>query len=269
MHDEACPHYEDMINNMALGHEFLLSEFGVVPRIGWHLDPFGHSSANPRLFADMGFDSWLFARIDYQDKEKRESEESMNFLWRPFSKHFGDSKQIFTATMRDHYCWLDGFFYDERWDGSDPFVADESSDVYNAEEKMQQMLNYLGEMEEDYRGNHMLLPFGCDFSFANARLNFEQMDLIIDYVNANNDQNVHLFYSTPSQYIDALNAQNLTWPVRYDDMFPYADNPMDYWTGYFTSRQKAKQEVREGQAALHAANQIYSLKALDNTTSES
>ena len=24
MHDEACPHYEDMINNMMLGHEFLL-----------------------------------------------------------------------------------------------------------------------------------------------------------------------------------------------------------------------------------------------------
>ena len=24
MHDEACTHYEDMINNMRLGHEFLL-----------------------------------------------------------------------------------------------------------------------------------------------------------------------------------------------------------------------------------------------------
>ena len=65
MHDEASPHYEDMINNMMHGHQFLKKEFGVVPRIGWHVDPFGHSNANPRLFADMGFEAWFFARLDY------------------------------------------------------------------------------------------------------------------------------------------------------------------------------------------------------------
>ena len=35
MHDEACPTYEDMINNHMIGHEFLLKEFGVKPRVGW------------------------------------------------------------------------------------------------------------------------------------------------------------------------------------------------------------------------------------------
>lgn len=35
MHDEACPIYEDMINNMMFGQEFALKEFGVKPRIGW------------------------------------------------------------------------------------------------------------------------------------------------------------------------------------------------------------------------------------------
>lgn len=69
MHDEACTHYEDIINNMVVGHDFLMKEFGVRPRIGWHLDPFGHSNANPRLFAEMGFDAWFFARLDYQDKQ--------------------------------------------------------------------------------------------------------------------------------------------------------------------------------------------------------
>ena len=65
MHDEACTHYEDMINNMMIGNQFLLDEFGVKPRIGWHIDPFGHSSANVRLFADMGFEAWFFSRLDY------------------------------------------------------------------------------------------------------------------------------------------------------------------------------------------------------------
>jgi len=35
MHDEACPHYEDMMNNMMAGHEFAMKEFGQRPRIGW------------------------------------------------------------------------------------------------------------------------------------------------------------------------------------------------------------------------------------------
>ena len=66
MHDEACTHYDDMLNNMLIGHEWIVEHFGesARPRVGWHLDPFGHSNANPRLFSDMGFDSWFFARID-------------------------------------------------------------------------------------------------------------------------------------------------------------------------------------------------------------
>ena len=35
MHDEACPIYDDMINNMQIGHDFILKEFGIYPRIGW------------------------------------------------------------------------------------------------------------------------------------------------------------------------------------------------------------------------------------------
>ena len=68
MHDEACPTYTDMINNMMKGHEFITEHFGTQPRIGWQIDPFGHSNTNARLFAEMGFDAIFFARIDYQDK---------------------------------------------------------------------------------------------------------------------------------------------------------------------------------------------------------
>jgi len=241
MHDEAAPHYEDMINNMYLGHQFLKEEFdGYTPTIGWHIDPFGHSAANPRLFHDLGFDAWFFARIDYQDKNEREANKAMNFLWRPFSKHFGDQKEIFTSVMRDHYCWPSGFTYDERDSHDDPFVSNKKSTSFNADKKSDQLLSYIIDMEGNYLGNHMLIPFGCDFSFANAKMNFEQMDSLIKFFNSYNDQNVTLLYSTPREYLDSLYAQNLTWPVKYDDMFPYADNPSDFWTGYFTSRVHGK-----------------------------
>jgi len=89
MHDEACTHYEDQINNMHIGHQFLLKEVGVKPRIGWHIDPFGHSNANARLFAEMGFDALIFARGDFQDYQKRLNESSLEWLWRPSFNHIG------------------------------------------------------------------------------------------------------------------------------------------------------------------------------------
>lgn len=91
MHDEACVHYEDMINNMMFGHQFILKEFGITPKIGWQLDPFGHSNGNARLFAEMGFDAFFFSRIDYQDKEKRLAEKSLEWVWRPMFDSLGDS----------------------------------------------------------------------------------------------------------------------------------------------------------------------------------
>ena len=51
MNDEACPYYEDMIDNMFLGHQYILNNFGVIPEIGWHIDPFGHTSSQAALFS--------------------------------------------------------------------------------------------------------------------------------------------------------------------------------------------------------------------------
>jgi hypothetical protein len=76
MHDEACPTYDDMINNMMVGHQWILQEFGVKPRIGWQVDPFGHSNTNARLFAEMGFDALFLCRLDTHDFEKMVDDKS-------------------------------------------------------------------------------------------------------------------------------------------------------------------------------------------------
>lgn len=47
-------------------------------------------------------------------------------------------------------------------------------------------------------------------------------------------------YSTPSRYLAAAHAANVTWPVKDDDEFPYASDAFSYWTGYYTSRQNLK-----------------------------
>ena len=35
--DEATTHYSAIIDQMTRGHGFLIREFGVAPRIGWHI----------------------------------------------------------------------------------------------------------------------------------------------------------------------------------------------------------------------------------------
>ena len=46
-------------------------------------------------------------------------------------------------------------------------------------------------------------------------------------------------------------------------MFPYGDNPNDFWTGYYVSRQSAKKFVRDGSAKIHAFSKMYSEKVIN------
>ena len=69
--DEACPTFEDMLVNLEKGHKFIQDQFGILPRIGWQLDQFGHSSTNVRLLAELGYDAWFFSRGNVEEKKKR------------------------------------------------------------------------------------------------------------------------------------------------------------------------------------------------------
>ncbi|KAJ7516922.1 hypothetical protein O6H91_21G004600 [Diphasiastrum complanatum] len=95
---------------------------------------------------------------------------------------------------------------------------------------------------------------GSDFTYENANTWFKQIDKLIHYVNK--DGRVNAFYSTPSIYVDANHAENIPWPLKLDDFFPYADRPHCYWTGYFTSRPTLKRYVRQLSAYLQVARQL-------------
>jgi hypothetical protein len=96
---------------------------------------------------------------------------------------------------------------------------------------------------------------------------------MIEYINQRYPDKYELRYSTPSEYIDALAAENITWPTKYDDLFPYSDHTgnsdikSDFWTGYFTSKANSKGYIRKGSSFTHASNALFTERVLAQDSS--
>ncbi|KAI4387891.1 hypothetical protein MLD38_000281 [Melastoma candidum] len=254
MHDEAAVHYIDMIDQTTLGHRFIVEEFGVTPRIGWQIDPFGHSAVQAYLLgAELGFDSLYFGRIDYQDRAKRKDEKSLEVVWRG-SKSLGSSAQIFAGAFPENYEPPPGGFYYEV-DSDSPVVQDDVNLFdYNVQERVDAFVAAAISQANITRTNHIMWTMGTDFQYQYANSWFKQMDKLIHYVNK--DGRVNTFYSTPSIYTDAKHAAAKAWPLKTEDYFPYADRENAYWTGYFTSRPALKRYVRILSGYYLAARQL-------------
>ena len=110
------------------------------------------------------------------------------------------------------------------------------------------------EQSRIFQGENLMWTMGSDFQYSAAHTWFTNLDKLIKAVNA--DGRVKAQYSTPSLYVEAKNAEGLTWSVKTDDIFPYADGPDAYWTGYFTSRPALKRYVRVQSAYLQVARHL-------------
>ena len=66
-------------------------------------------------------------------------------------------------------------------------------------------------------------------------------------------------------YINSVNAANLEWPTKYDDMFPYADKLDAYWTGYFTSRPILKEKIRRSSQIFYASSQLFAATVINSS----
>ena len=153
------------------------------------------------------------------------------------------------------YASPSGFGFDTR--KKDTFLIDSKSAVFNAPLKAAQLLPQLEDRKKGYRHNQMLMLMGGDFQYMNAFQNYQFMDNMIDYMNSHFGDDYEFIYSTPSKYVDAVAAQNVTFPTRYEDMLPLvadAHATTDTWSGFFTSRALNKDKTRELSRLLHAAS---------------
>uniref|UniRef100_A0A8K9X3W4 Alpha-mannosidase n=1 Tax=Oncorhynchus mykiss TaxID=8022 RepID=A0A8K9X3W4_ONCMY len=247
MSDEATTHYSAVIDQMTMGLRFLNDTFGHCgrPRVAWHIDPFGHAREHASMFAQMGYDGFFFGRLDYQDRNRRMVAREQEMLWRASESLTPPMADLFTGILPNGYNPPEGFCWDQSCD--DPPIRDDPDlEDYNVDDVVTRFLHIAHGQALVYKTNHIIMTMGSDFQYENANLWYKNLDKLIRYVNQmqSNGSEVNVLYSTPSCYLQELHRANLTWPLKGDDFFPYADSAHDFWTGYFTSRPALKRYER-------------------------
>lgn len=260
MNDEATVNYQSTIEQMTLGLRFLNETFGSCghPKVGWQIDPFGHSSEQASLFAQFGFDGMFFTRVSYRDKEHRTHNKSLDFLWQADRALDDQSGSIFTNLFRDGYDAPNGFCYDAIC-LDDSLVDNKNSFEYNIDKQGQKFIKYLRVYAQAKLTNHVLIPMGGDFQFSAAGQNFKNLDKLMRYVRENAPE-LNIFYSTPSCYQYSVNlalkSKSLVLPEKYDDFMPYDSHYSVWWSGYFSSRPSVKLVERQVADLLQVTRMI-------------
>ena len=91
INDETISHYTGIIEQMSLGLQWLQKTFGdcARPRAGWGIGTAGHSLTHAEMLSRMGFDSFFFDTVDYQDYAQRAEKKELEMIWETLNKGKG------------------------------------------------------------------------------------------------------------------------------------------------------------------------------------
>ena len=237
MNDEATPYYQDIIDNIRLGNQFIFDEFNERVKIGWYLDPFGHSSANAYLYNKLGYEYLFINRIDFQHLEQRIENGSLEFMWKP--NKYSDNK-VFTHIFPLHYG--NGFYME--------YFSDESlfPRNVNISELANKFIQTIKKTRKGFIHDQHILLLGDDFTYSYNDNNVQKFLKIIEYFKDNlvDEEKWNFFFSTPSKYLKSIEKYINKLNVEEDfDFYPYAEKKYCYWTGYFTSRPYLKGIIKK------------------------
>lgn len=197
----------------------------------------------------MGFWGVVINRIPFNMKHGLKGSKGMEFIWKPTP----DGPGLFTHVLHTHYSAPLGFDWEEP--GGIPLNEGSIRGLAS------QFADECKKRSSAYRTDQLLVPFGDDFKFKAAEIQFGNMDRLIREINKQSGAlGVRIQYSTLSEYFAAVSkeAQNggLTFPVYTGDFFPYADNSESYWTGYYSTRPTLKGVIRMAESSVRAAEQL-------------
>ena len=147
MHDEADTSLRGILNQMTEGLMFLNTTLGVRPTVGWHIDPFGHSSFTPELYSLLGYDAIVLNRIPDSIKQQMKANKELEFHWHyPYS-----NRTIFAHVLDSHY-------------GTPHIIG------ITDEEKANSFVDICRNRLQWFKTDNLLLPFGDSFKMPHQNL---------------------------------------------------------------------------------------------------
>lgn len=241
--DEACTYYDDIIDNIILGHRWLKDNLDADPAIGWQIDSYGSSATHSALLAQAGYEALLFSRADYMDRKTRISSKALQFNWEPLNPH---NESIFTEMMYTQFSDL-SWLYGNSSDCRSLFCKGElTTDQY---EKITAHVNL--QSESLATKNVLLLVSNNELSSDTNQRDFKKIEDLIKYYDQNSDLGIQARFSHLSNYVSQVQEDILDYglsrqlPVKSDDFFPYIESTNRVWTGFFTSKPMYKRLIRQ------------------------
>jgi Glycosyl hydrolases family 38 N-terminal domain len=116
-------------------------------------------------------------------------------------------------------------------DNCPPIIDDPESFDYNVPDVVARFESLIDSQTQFTAGTDTMIMMATDFSGENAETWYRNVDKLIKYVNAHGKYNV--LYSIPAYYTASKTA-NVRFPLRTEDVMPYADDGHAFWSGYFT-----------------------------------
>jgi hypothetical protein len=173
-------------------------------------------------------------------------------LWQP-SASLGSQTQILTHIFHDHALYPDGFRQDAAKAEDDPFDDNPKSTEYNAPDMSAYFVNDLITLaEKNPNVKNLIQPMGQTFFYENAQFNYMNMEKIVSYVEKHyKDLNMKLVFSTPSEYLTALEEEKQKFPVYTGDLVTLASKN-EILTGYFSSKPSLKKSIRVASSESHS-----------------
>ena len=268
--DEATPFYNDIVDQIRIGHQFLQEEFNITPKTAWYIDSFGHSAGNAYLMSEMNYENIVLGRMHANYLNFLQKTKSTEFIWQPFDDSISD-KNIFTHVLTLPY-------------GFTKFMPKLGYDYKifcrEAKNHLISLLKILRESYKVLRHKNLMFLYGDDFHFKNNN-SFINMDCLINAFNNIKDistqkkiseifetnEKVNFFYSTPERYFKAVkkelikNHQKVAFLKKYDFLPLKTDC---FWTGYFSSRPFLKGYVRKASNIYYSISKFFSMIRLSN-----
>ena len=143
-------------------------------------------------------------------------------MWKG-SSSLGEDGYIFLNVLDSGYCsnkefrfWASDMY--NNWVNDDEQLP---TYPFNIGQYVEDYVKLIRERSDWYRHDQLLTMFGCDFAHTNAYQSMLQMENIMKVINSNSTYNVTIQWSSLADYVQSVNALNLTWKLEQPDFFNY------------------------------------------------